>query len=350
MLDLFLDYALFTAKTATVAVAVLATVALVVATVLGSAAALSAKRRQGRSKGYLEVTRLNDVFDSHKAVLDEATLSPVAFKKYAKKRAKDQKHAMKERNTDQGDKKRLFHLSFKGDIRASAVESLRNEISSVLMSAGDGDEVLVSVESGGGGVSDYGFAASQLQRLLDKGLFLTVAIDRIAASGGYLMACVSNKVIAAPYALVGSIGVLAQVPNFHKLLQEHNIDMDVYTAGEFKLPVSMFGENTKAGKKKFQEMLEAIHGQFKNTIAGHRPHLDIGQVATGEVWLAEQAKSLGLVDELMTSDTYLMNACKEADVLKVEWVVRSSFPERFAHLVESGFKRAIAATKRNFQL
>lgn len=349
MLELFLDYALFLAKAATVAV--------VIVIVLSSAAALAMRSKQGRAKGYIEVNRMNTLFDSYKYALHEVMLPPPIFKKYIKQQAKDEKQQAKDEkkatkkaaaSKEDEHKKRLFYITFKGDIHASAAEGLRHEVSSVLTSADDHDEVLVSIESGGGMVSNYGFAASQLQRILDKGLSLTVAVDKIAASGGYLMACVSNKIIAAPYAMIGSVGVLAQVPNFHKLLQEHNIDMDVYTAGEFKRQVTIFGENTEAGKQKFQETLEDIHDQFKNTILKFRPHLDMEKVATGEAWLAEQAQALGLVDELMTSDAYLMAACETSDVLEIKWVLKTSPAERLMNRIETSFKQVLNVAKRPF--
>ena len=108
----------------------------------------------------------------------------------------------------------------------------------------------------------YGLAASQMQRIRDKKLKLTVCVDKVAASGGYMMAVVADKIIAAPFAVLGSIGVLAQVPNFHRLLKKHDVDFEMLTAGKYKRTLTMFGENTDKGREKFQEDIEDTHVLF----------------------------------------------------------------------------------------
>ena len=200
-----------------------------------------------------------------------------------------------------------FVLDFKGDIGATQVESLRNEISAILSIATPKDEVILRLESPGGAVSGYGLAASQLERLRSKGIPLTVCIDKVAASGGYLMACVANKILAAPFAIIGSIGVVAQLPNFHRWLKKNDIDVEVLTAGEYKRTLTLLGENTEKGRKKFQEDLEKIHTVFRNYVLNNREQLNIEEVATGEHWLAKDAITLALIDELQTSDDYLRN-------------------------------------------
>jgi len=198
-----------------------------------------------------------------------------------------------------------FVLDFKGDIAASQVEQLRQEITALLSIATKQDEVVVRLESPGGSVNGYGLAAAQLQRIRNKHIPLTVCIDQVAASGGYLMACVANRIIAAPFAIIGSIGVVAQLPNFHRWLKKNNIDVELLTAGEYKRTLTLFGENTDSGRKKFQSDLEKIHAIFRNYILSNRQILDIDAVATGEHWLATDAVELGLVDHLQTSDDYL---------------------------------------------
>lgn len=198
-----------------------------------------------------------------------------------------------------------FVLDFKGDIAASQVEQLRQEITALLSIATKKDEVVVRLESPGGSVNGYGLAAAQLQRIRDKHIPLTVCIDQVAASGGYLMACVAHRIIAAPFAIIGSIGVVAQMPNFHRWLKKNNIDVELLTAGEYKRTLTLFGENTEAGRKKFQSDLEKIHAIFRSYVLANRQNLDMNEVATGEHWLAVDAIDLGLVDHLQTSDDYL---------------------------------------------
>ncbi len=198
-----------------------------------------------------------------------------------------------------------FVLNFKGDIMASQVEQLRHEVSALLSVATEKDNVVVRLHSPGGSVNGYGLAAAQLQRIRDKNIPLTVCIDQIAASGGYLMACVANRIVAAPFSIIGSIGVVAQLPNFHRLLKKNNIDVELLTAGEYKRTLTVFGENTESGRKKFQQDLEKIHTIFRNYILTNRKQVDIEKVATGEHWLAIDAFGLGLVDVLQTSDDYL---------------------------------------------
>lgn len=232
--------------------------------------------------------------------------------------------------------KRVFVLDFEGDMHASAVELLREEISAVLMIAEPQDEVVVRLESAGGLVHAYGLASSQLERIKRKGIPLTICVDEVAASGGYMMACLADKLIAAPFAIVGSIGVVAQMPNFNRLLKKHDIDFDVYTAGEFKRTLTMFGENTEKGREKFVEELEETHVLFKQFVSEYRSQLDIDKVATGEIWFGKQALEVELVDQLMTSDEYLLEACENADVFVVNYEVRKSLQDKFSDMFVSG--------------
>lgn len=327
VVEFLLDYALFFAKTATLVVAV----ALLFGIIFGSVS----KLRQTRLPGYIEVHKINSVLENYKSTLQEAMLLPAEFKQYMKGLAKA-KSGKKSKVPEKESRKRLFYIKFKGNVTASAVNGLRHEVSTILTGASEQDEVLISVESPGGTVSGYGFAASQLQRIRDKGIHLTVAVDKVAASGGYLMACIANKIIAAPFAIIGSIGVVAQVPNFHKLLKKNDVDVDIFTAGEFKRTVTVFGENTAAGKEKFQEELDSVHKQFKEAVEKYRQDVDIAQVATGETWLAQQAKDIGLVDELMTSDAHLMDAAEDTDIFQIKWVPRISAGERLMSSIGLG--------------
>lgn len=210
---------------------------------------------------------------------------------------------------------KIFVLDFKGDIQASAVENLREEITLILATAKAGrDRVVVRLESPGGMVHGYGLAAAQLVRLRDAGFHLTICVDKVAASGGYMMACIANEIISAPFAVVGSIGVVAQVPNFNRLLKEHNVDFELYTAGQYKRTVTMFGENTPEGKAKFEEELQQTHVLFKHFVEKYRPQLNVDKVATGEHWYGQDALDLNLVDKLQTSDEYLLALLPQHDV------------------------------------
>ena len=358
MTEIIWEYLLFLAKAATIIFAIIL--------VFGGIVSTAIREKKYKSEGYIEIIHINNLLQGYQRSLQMMVLSPKAFKKIQKQEEKAEKHKRQAAPDGQREKNktkdpaqqdedgeattgRLFYIQFSSELGRQPVSHLQHEVSAILVNARAGDKVLVSIESGGGPVSDYGFAAALLQRLRDKGLELTVAVDKVAASGGYLMACVANKIIAAPFAFVGSIGVVAQVPNFYRLLQEKNVDMDVFTAGEYKRQVTLFGENTESGKQKFQQSLEDIHEQFKQIVAENRLNLDIDQIATGEVWLAQQAMTLGLVDELMTCDAFLMQACDEADVYQVRWVSRESVLNRLSREIEQGVKGLLAALRKPFR-
>lgn len=243
-----------------------------------------------KPKPKLDITSLNEQYEHTHSLMNKEILD----KKISKK------------NKSKIPKPTLFVIDFNGDIKASQVEQLREEITSILCIAKPEDEVLVRLDSPGGAVNGYGLAASQLQRIRDKNIPLTVSIDKVAASGGYLMACVANQIIAAPFSIIGSIGVVAQIPNFHRWLKKNDIDIELLTAGEYKRTLTLFGENTEKGRKKFLEDLEKIHTVFRNYVLMNRTQLDMDKVATGEHWLAKDAFELKLVDKLVTSDEYLV--------------------------------------------
>ncbi len=310
------EYGLFIAKTATIVIAVLIIVAGIVAILT---------KGKDKDKGKLSIKNINEKFEKMADTLHTAILD----KKELKELHKTEKKAQKKHDKDT-DKKRhnIFVINFDGDMRASQVNALRDEITAILTVAKLGDEVLLCLESPGGMVHAYGLAASQLQRIKDKHILLTVCVDKIAASGGYLMACVADKIIAAPFAIIGSIGVVGQLPNFHRLLKKNNVDFEQLTAGEYKRTLTMFGENTDKARKKFVEDLDGIHQQFKDFIADHRPQVNIDTIATGEHWLAKRAFELRLVDSLSTSDDYLLTASKKADLYAVKCHKKKSLSER----------------------
>lgn len=334
MQDLLLQYGLFLAKTLTWIVAIVAVVALVANVV---------RESRGQVGERLEVKHLNERYKDMAEVLNLDLLDDDEHKALAKQRkaeAKAERKAAK-RGEAPAPKPRLFVLDFDGDIEASQVGALREEISALLQVARPDDAVLVRLDSGGGIVHAYGLAASQLKRIRDRGLRLVVSIDKVAASGGYMMACVADKILAAPFAVLGSIGVVAQVPNFHRLLRKHDVDVELHTAGEYKRTLTLFGENTDKAREKFREELEDTHVLFKDFVTQWRPQLDIAKVATGEHWYAVRAKDMLLVDEIVTSDEYLVNAAKDADVFHVHWQYRRTMAERMGFAAEAAVDRVL---------
>ena len=279
-------------------------------------------RRKRPPSSYLRVKRLNRQLEA----LGDALRSNLLTKKEVHRLRKRRK---KEDAEQPATKPSVFVLEFRGDLFATAVRHLREEVTAIVSAAAPGDEVVIRLESAGGAVPHYGLAAAQLMRLKDKALKVTACIDRIAASGGYMMACVADTIVAAPFAIIGSIGVVAQVPNFHRLLEKHDIDVQEMTAGEFKRTVSVFGEITEKGRKKFQDELEDTHLLFKEFVKAHRPALDLDRVATGEHWLARRGLHLGLVDQLRTSDEYLVERAAHASVYQVSFERPRTLRERF---------------------
>lgn len=269
-------------------------------------------------------------------ILDEDT-----FKKDRKAKKKQDKQDRK-KNAEET-RKRLFVLDFDGDMSASEVEFLRHEISAILTIAKPEDEILLRLESPGGMVHSYGLASSQLQRIRSQGIPLTIAIDRVAASGGYMMACIGTRILAAPFAVIGSIGVVAQLPNFNRLLKKHDVDIELHTAGAHKRTLTMVGENTDEGRQKFKEELEDTHILFKEFVSENRPQLDIDHIATGEVWYGKRALDEKLIDELRTSDDYLLSKRADTDMFSVKYRQKRSLPERLGFAAESAFNRSLNA-------
>ena len=260
----------------------------------------------------IRISHLNERINEQRKKIAQTTASKFELLQLTQQLSKEAR-ARKKNN------QKIYVLDFKGDIQASAVENLREEITLILATAKAGkDRVVVRLESPGGAVHGYGLAAAQLVRLRDAGFHLTICVDKVAASGGYMMACIATEIISAPFAVVGSIGVVAQVPNFNRLLKEHHVDFELYTAGQFKRTVTMFGENTEEGKAKFEEELQQTHVLFKHFIEKYRPQLNVEKVATGEHWYGQDAKGLNLVDQLKTSDEYLLGLLAQHDVYVIQ--------------------------------
>jgi len=327
------EYGLFLAKAVTIVVAI----GVVITWIAGTVQHL--RQQSGED---LEIKHINDRLERMADTLYRTLLS----KRERKTRDKQKKQQDKQRDKaaklgKPAQKGRLFVVDFDGDIRASAVTHLREEINAILQVVEPDDEVLVRIESAGGMVHSYGLAASQLQRLRDRGVRLTAAVDKLAASGGYLMACVADRILAAPFAIIGSIGVVGQLPNFNRLLKEKNVDWEMHTAGEHKRTLTVFGENTDAAREKFREELEETHGLFKDFVAEHRPELDIAAVATGDHWYGTRAAELNLVDEIRTSDDYLLDAARdERQVYQVRYKTRPKLVERLTENAALGLRNA----------
>ncbi|MDR0779804.1 MAG: protease SohB [Pseudomonadales bacterium] len=336
-MEFLYSYGLFLAKTLTLVLALVFIVIVVAA---------NAMRGQHKSEGNITVTKLNDEFDRIKddlrhEILDEDTLKldDKAERQQEKAERKARKKALEAGEDDS--KKRIFVLSFDGDTRASAVEELRHCISGILSVARpECDEVLLKLESPGGMVHTYGFAASQLTRLRSAKLRLTIAVDLVAASGGYMMAAVADHLVAAPFAYVGSIGVLVQLPNVHRLLRDNKIDYEMITAGEYKRTLTTFGENTEKDRLKVQEEVDEMHALFKAFIAQYRPQVDLASVATGEVWTGQQALARGLIDALDISDEWIRSRLDDSDIYAVNWEYKKKFGERLSSLFEGALARA----------
>ncbi len=320
-MEFLFEYGLFLAKAITWVVAIAIVVGLIVA---------SGLKGQGGERGQITIIRLNERYDAMREALQHAVLSEKALKLLGKSEKKEAKQKEKsEKKSDVPERrKRIYVLDFDGDIKASAADELRETVTAVLTIAEPQDEVVVKLESGGGMVHSYGLASSQLARITNKSIPLTVCVDKVAASGGYMMACVADKILAAPFAIVGSIGVVAQIPNFHKVLKKYDVDYEMLTAGKYKRTLTMLGENTDEGRAKFVEDLEDTHVLFKEFVSGHRKQVDVEDVATGEIWFGSRALDKKLIDEVSTSDEYLYELAQASDLFEVSFEQKKSLPEK----------------------
>lgn len=323
MTEFLLDYGLFLAKAVTIVVAI------------GFVLLLIASVSQRTSNEGLKIEKLNDKLREMGDAVRRAMLNKSAWKKHEKAEKKAKKKADKSATDDTDHRKRIFVVDFKGDIRATGVASLRKEISAIVSTATDTDEVVIRLENPGGAVHEHGLAASQLLRIKDRGIPLTVIVDKVAASGGYLMACIADRIIAARFAVIGSIGVIAQLPNFNRALESRGVDFEQVTAGKYKRTVTMFGKNTDEDRAKLREELEDVHALFKGLVAEQRPALDIERVATGEHWYGTRALDLGLIDEIGTSDDYLLSAIDDADIYTVRYKGKQTLSERIMQSFDS---------------
>jgi len=321
------EYGLFLLKAMTIVIAI----------VIVMAAGAAAGRKA--TQDHLEVENLNKKYRKTAAALRSAVMKKDERKKQAKRDKKQQKAEEK-----RGSRPRSFVIDFKGDLKASAVSSLREEVSAVLDVATPDDEVIVRLENPGGIVHEHGLAASQLARVREHDIPLVVCVDKVAASGGYLMACVASKIYAAPFAILGSIGVLAQLPNFNRLLDSHGIDFEQISAGKYKRTVTMFGKNTDEDRAKLKEELEDVHTLFKAAVGRYRAELDLEAIATGEHWYGTRALELGLADEILTSDELLLQRASERDLYHVSYKIKQPLQKRIMSNIDGTLEKVDAVS------
>ncbi|NMT63700.1 protease SohB [Marinobacter orientalis] len=341
-MEFLTEFGLFIAKTATLVVAVIVIISVILS------AAHKEKDDHG-DEGELRVRKLNEKYrklkDSLQARLrseSERKIFEKARKKAEKAKEKAAKAKRKSGDTGEEVKPRVYVLDFDGDIKASDTDSLRRSITAVLSVAEpETDEVVIRLESGGGLVHSYGLAAAQLDRIRARGIKLTACVDKVAASGGYMMACVADRIVASPFAILGSIGVVAQLPNFHRFLKKNDVDFEVLTAGEHKRTMTIFGENTEKGRAKFLEDLEDTHVLFKEYVGERRPGLDMTAVANGDIWFGRRALEVNLIDDIKTSDEFLIEACDRADVISVSYQRKRTLPEKLGLATSAALEHTV---------
>ncbi|MDO9318804.1 MAG: protease SohB [Gammaproteobacteria bacterium] len=343
-MEYFIEYCLFLAKVVTLAAAF--------TVVIGAMIAIGGRGRRAAGKGAISVVRLNDELDDMRDAMKKVVYDKDTFKheqKRERKRHKEEARELKnsrrslesDSEIDPHSKKRVYVIDFNGDIQASEVESLREEITAILSLATSQDEVLVRLESPGGMVHAYGLAASQLSRIKEHGIPLTVCVDMVAASGGYMMACLADRLVAAPFAILGSIGVLVQLPNFHRLLHKHEVDYETISAGEFKTTLTTFGEITQRGRDKVKEDVEEMHAIFKDWVKQHRPAVEIDSIATGETWVGLQALERSMIDGIITSDECIIRACDDADVFAVRFEIRRTISDKLGAAIHTTIDKTV---------
>ena len=323
MLEIFLEYGLFLLKVITVLISVIVLISFV-----------AASKKSTAAEG-LEIENLNDKYKGLSDSLNKAVMEKDEWKK----KQKAEKAIAKKNKKKKTRKPKAYILDFIGDIKASAVPSLREEVTAILDIAKRNDQIVLRLDNHGGVVHEHGLAASQLARIRQKKIHLTVVVDKVAASGGYLMASVANKIYAAPFAILGSIGVIAQLPNFNRLLDNYGVDFEQITAGQYKRNVTMFGKNTDEDREKLKDQLEEIHELFKSSVNEYRPQLDLERVATGEHWYGSKALELGLIDEIKTSDELLIEMAKKYEIFSVKLKIKKPLKKRLLSNIDSLFEK-----------
>lgn len=215
-------------------------------------------------------------------------------------------------------------LSFNGDINATEVIEFGRAVSMIVQMKDLVSEVYIIINSGGGVVNGYGLLASEIERLHYSEIETYALIDQVAASGGYMAACVANHVVAAPFAYIGSIGVVSEMPNFNQILSDNGINIEQHTAGKSKRTVTPLGKITDEDRNEFKKKLERIHRSFINHVSHYRNINDADEnknsiIFSGDYWIAEETVELelGLVDEISTSQEFLLDKMKEYNIIEI---------------------------------
>ena len=335
MMSLYAAYGFFVAKALTVLVVfLLGLVGMLVCV---------ARAKKRSAQGSIVLKNINQQWDHVQQTCFGAIHNDYDEKHHKKQQKKESK--LRKASEKKASGQRLYVIDFKGDMRASSVVQLREEVTAVLLVANPNDRVLVCLESPGGMVHAYGLAAAQLVRIKSAGLYLIVAVDKVAASGGYMMAVVADLIIAAPFAIIGSVGVVAQLPNFYRWLQKKNVDVELLTAGKYKRTLTMLGENTEAGRAKMQEEIDQTQELFKHFIAEHRAQVNVEKIATGEHWYATQAIDLQLIDTIQTSDDFLLAAYRtqQQAIFRVTYTYKKSKVERLTKAAALCYERFLGS-------
>lgn len=334
-MDFLADYGLFLLQTLTVVVAVVLVIAV------------SSKISGGdEAKGAIKVTDLSRKIAEQKkyvgAIVEGALNSdqPTILERL-KNRLK--KKSPKKSTAESTHRKLAVVLEFKGDMKASQVNGLREEVSAILLMDPIPDLVVLKLTSPGGLVHTYGLASSQLARLRDAGVESVACVDTVAASGGYMMAVCVDRIVAAPFAVLGSIGVVAQIPNIYRFLKNRDVDVELHTAGANKRTLTLLGENTPEGRKKFKQDLEQTHDLFKAWIAERRPELDLEAVADGSIFYGTDALTKGLCDQIATSDDVLMTLNQDHHLIALKWHEKKSLAARLGREASAAITNQVDA-------
>ena len=323
MFEFLIEYGLFLLKAVTILVAIILVISFAAAT-----------KKSSKQEGLV----VEDLNQKNKDLSDELQKA-ILRKDEWKTKLKSDKAKIKSDAKKKKSRPKAYVIDFIGDLKASAVHALREEVNAILNVAKKNDQVIVRLDNHGGVVHEHGLAASQLVRIREKNINLVVMVDKVAASGGYLMACVANKIYAAPFAILGSIGVIAQLPNFNRLLDSYGVDFEQVTAGQYKRNVTMFGKNTDEDRAKLKDQLEEVHDLFKSSVSDYRPTMDLDKVATGEHWYGKKALELGLADEIKTSDELLIEMGNKYDVFSVKFKLKQPLKKRLMSGVDGLFAR-----------
>ncbi len=199
--------------------------------------------------------------------------------------------------------------------------------------------VIVRIDSPGGD----SFASDEIWRemdLLSKKKPLVISMSDLAASGGYYMAMTGDPILAYPATITGSIGVFFGKVDLRGLYDKLGVQKDLLSRGRFADIDSDYTPLTDAARKKLRASIDAFYTSFVQRVAQarRRSYAQIEPVAEGRVWLGDQAKANGLVDELGGLDHAIEAVKQRAGIPRSEQVQLVSYPPRRS-LFEQLFSR-----------